>query len=220
MGWSSGRRSRLTYALWESILTHQQGFSGMMAWSAMRFNLAQGGKERFAEGLSVSGDFFKVLGVPPVIGRTFTMQDDQPGCGSPGAVISYAFWQSEFGGDPAVTGRNVRLDGRLFPVLGVTSPGFFGVEIGHRFDVAVPVCADPMFFEPGKNRIPLRTAWWLSAMGRLKPGWTIERADPNCRPFLQQSCRKRFHPITGPTMRRDIWRTSSVQHRVRRGCPS
>ena len=131
---------------------------------------------RFAEGLFVSGDFFKVLGVPPAIGRTFTAEDDQLGCGSPGAVISDAFWQSEFNGDRAVTSRSVRLDGRLFPVVGVTPPGFFGVEIGHRFDIAVPLCADPMFYEPGKNRIPLRTAWWLSAMGRLKPGWTIEQA--------------------------------------------
>jgi predicted permease len=132
---------------------------------------------RFAEGLFVSGDFFHVLGIPPEIGRTFSAQDDQPGCGSPGAIISHGFWQSEFGGDTAVTSRTVRLDGRLFPVLGVTPPGFFGVEIGHRFDIAVPVCADPMFYEPGKNRIPLRTAWWLSTMGRLKPGWTIKRAN-------------------------------------------
>jgi len=177
MGWSSTRSARFTYALWESIRTRQQGFSGTMAWSATRFNLAEGGKVRFAEGLFVSGDFFKVLGIPPAIGRTFTEQDDQPGCGSPGAVISDAFWQSEFGRNAAVTGRSVRLDGRLFPVVGVTPPGFFGVEIGRRFDIAVPVCADPMFYEPGKNRIPLRTAWWLSAMGRLKPGWTIESAN-------------------------------------------
>ncbi len=65
----------------------------MMAWSAKEFNLAQEGKARYAEGLFVSGDFFNVLAVPAAIGRTFTAQDDQPGCGSPGAVISYSFWQ-------------------------------------------------------------------------------------------------------------------------------
>ena len=73
--------------------------------------------------------------------------------------------------------RTVRLDGRLFPVIGVTEPEFFGVEIGHRFDVAVPVCSDPMFWEAGKGRIPTQAAWWLSLMGRLKPGWTIQRAN-------------------------------------------
>jgi putative ABC transport system permease protein len=176
-GWSSTRNARFTYALWESIRVRQAGFSGMLAWSAARFNLADGGRVRFADGLFVSGEFFQVLGVPAEIGNTFTAQDDRLGCGYPGAVISHAFWQSEFAGDPAVTSRKVRLDGRLFPVVGVTPPNFFGVEVGHRFDIAIPLCADPMFYEPGKNRIPVRTAWWLSAMGRLKPGWSIERAN-------------------------------------------
>jgi putative ABC transport system permease protein len=175
-GWWSTRSANFTFALWDSVRRHQQAFSGLMAWSAKGFNLAQGGKARYAEGLFVSGDFFNVLQIPAVIGRTFTAQDDQPGCGSPGAVISYSFWQGEFAGDPAVTNRDVRLDGRLFPVIGVTPPGFFGVEIGNRFDVAVPICSDPMFWEAGKGRIPTQTAWWLSLMGRLKPDWTIERA--------------------------------------------
>jgi putative ABC transport system permease protein len=175
-GWWSTRSANFTSAQWDSVRTHQQAFSGVMAWSAKGFNLTQGGKARYAEGLFVSGGFFNVLSIPAAVGRVFTAQDDQPGCGSPGAVISYSFWQGEFGGDPAVTNRNVRLDGRLFPVIGVTAPPFFGVEIGHRFDVAVPICSDPMFWEPGKGRIPARTAWWLSLIGRLKPGWTIERA--------------------------------------------
>jgi predicted permease len=92
-------------------------------------------------------------------------------------VIGYSFWQSEFAGDPKVTTRTVRLDGRLFPVIGVTAPDFFGVEIGNKFEIAVPLCSDPMFWEPGKGHIPQRSAWWLSMIGRLKPGWTVERAD-------------------------------------------
>jgi predicted permease len=175
-GWWSTRSATFTSAQWESIRAHQEAFSGTMAWSAKEFNLAQGGKARYAEGLFVSGDFFTVLQIPAMVGRVITTQDDQPGCGSPGAVVSYSFWQAELGGDPAVGNRTVRLDGRLFPVIGVTPPGFFGVEIGHRFDVAVPICSDPMFWEAGKGRIPTRNAWWLSLMGRMKPGWTLERA--------------------------------------------
>ncbi|MGA2736209.1 MAG: ABC transporter permease [Bryobacteraceae bacterium] len=176
-GWWSTRSANFTSNLWDSIRKRQQAFSGMIAWSAQGFNLAQEGKARYAEGLFVSGEFFNVLKAPALVGRVFSAEDDRPGCGSPGAVIGYSFWQSEFGGDPAVTGRSVRLDGRLFPVIGVAAPSFFGVEIGHKFDVAVPVCADPMFWEPGKGRIPAPTGWWLSLMGRLKPGWTIERAN-------------------------------------------
>jgi len=180
-GWWSTRSANFTSAQWDSISAHQQAFSGMIAWSAKEFNLVKEGKGRYAEGLFVNGEFFRVLGIPAFIGRTFTKEDDRPGCGSPGAVISYAFWQGEFAGDPGVTSRMVRLDGRLFPVIGVATPGFFGVEVGHRFDIAVPVCSDPMFWEPGKGHLPSRTAWWLSLMGRLKPGWTIERADAQIR---------------------------------------
>jgi putative ABC transport system permease protein len=177
----------------------------MIAWSAQGFNLAQEGKARYAEGLFVSGEFFNILKVPAVVGRVFSARDDQPGCGSPGAVIGYSFWQGEFGGDPAVTNRSVRLDGRLFPVIGVAPPGFFGVEIGHRFDVAVPICADPMFWEPGKGRIPAPTGWWLSLMGRLKPGWTIERPTHSFRLSPRPSCGRRCRPPIAPTRPRDIW---------------
>ncbi len=176
-GWYSTRSARFTYPQWEQIRTRQNAFSETMAWSATRFNLAQGGEPRYAAGLYVSSDFFSVLGVPAMMGRTFTPQDGRPGCGSPGAVIGYGFWQREFGGRADAVGRTVRLDGRPLTILGVTPPDFFGVEVGYRYDVAVPMCADPLFSDDGKGRIPSRIAWWVSAMGRLKPGWTIERAN-------------------------------------------
>jgi len=176
-GWWSTRSATFTSANWDSIRQHQEAFSKVIAWSAKQFNLSTEGKARYAEGLFVSGDFFRALGAQAVVGRVFTAGDDQPGCGSPAAVIGYAFWESEFARDPAVTTRSVRLDGRLFPIIGVAAPEFFGVEIGHKFEVAVPLCSDPMFWEPGKGHIPSRTAWWLSIMGRLKPGWSVARAN-------------------------------------------
>ncbi len=194
-GWWSTRSATFTSKQWESLRQQQQAFSGMIAWSAKDFNLSQEGKARYKEGLFVNGDFFNVLKVPALIGRVFTAQDDQPGCGSPGAVIGYSFWQGEFGGDPGVINRTVRLDGNVFPVIGVTAPEFFGVEIGHRFDVAVPICSDPVFWEPGKGRIPAATGWWLSIMGRLKPGWTLEKANAQIQ-------------VISPTVMRDSLPTS------------
>ena len=176
-GWWSTRSANFTSKQWDSLRREQQAFSGLIAWSAQDFNLNPQGKARYKEGLFVSGDFFNVLKVPAVVGRVFTARDDHPGCGSPGAVIGYSFWQGEFGGDPGVINRTVKLDGNVFPVIGVTGPEFFGVEIGHRFDIAIPTCSDPLFWEAGKGRIPRANAWWLSIMGRLKPGWTLERAN-------------------------------------------
>src|SRR5215813_901086 len=123
----STRSARLTSGHWQQIQSQQQAFTGVLAWSASRFNLASGGEVRNAEGLFVSGSFFPVLGVQPALGRLFTPEDDTPTCSNAGAVISYAFWQREFGGDPSAIGREVSLDGRRCPVIGVTPASFFGV---------------------------------------------------------------------------------------------
>jgi predicted permease len=177
----STRSAEFTYAQWDEIRRQQQAFSGLAAWSATRFNLAPGGEARYAEGLYVSGDFFRVLGVSALLGRTFTAADDTAACGNPGAVASYSFWQRELGGDSNALGRQVWLDGHMLPVVGVTPAEFFGVEVGHRYDVAIPMCADRAFSDDGKGRIPVRTDWWISILGRLKPGWTLERADSHIR---------------------------------------
>src|SRR5712664_3022241 len=130
MGWYSTRSARFTYPQWELIHSRQQAFSETMAWSATRFNLAQGGEARYAEGLYVSGDYFSALGVAAMAGRTLSAQDDRAGCGTPAAVISYAFWQREFAGERSVLGRELSLDNRKFPIIGITPPEFFGVEVG------------------------------------------------------------------------------------------
>jgi putative ABC transport system permease protein len=175
-----GNRGRVRYApvtnpLWEQIRDRQQGFASVAAWGVAGFNLAQGGEVRPARGLWVSGDFFNVLGVQPQLGRVFTQEDDRRGCNAPGVVISHGFWQSEFGGVPDVVGHKLTLSDRQLQVIGVTPPSFFGLEVGKSFDVALPICADPMF--SGANpRLDSGTNWWLMITGRLKPGWTTSQA--------------------------------------------
>ena len=171
----TGRRPNLTNALWEQIRDRQQAFSGIFAWGADNFDLTTGGERRNARGLWVSGDFFNVLGVKPFLGRLLTVEDDVHGCGSAGAVISYAFWQREFGGSPAALGKKLSLDGFPVEIIGVTPPDFFGVEVAWRFDVAVPICVEPIL-QPQINAFNKRNWWWLGVMGRLKPGWTVQTA--------------------------------------------
>ncbi len=194
-GWFSSRSSRLTYAQWDEIRARQQAFTGVLAWSDTRLNLAKGGEARYAEGVYVSGDFFRTLGVNALIGRTFTSQDDSQTCSGTGTVISYAFWQREFGGDRGVLGRTVSLDGYSFPVIGVTPAAFFGVEVGSRYDVAIPLCADRLMADDKKGRIPVRHAYWLSMIGRLKPGWSPERATSQLHALSPEIMRATLPPI-------------------------
>ena len=178
--WGSGQfssqYSQLSFAMWEQIRKRQEGFAEIAVWSDQRFNLATGGEVRNAKGIRVSGDFFHVLGVEPILGRLLSAEDDQPGCSASAADISYSFWQRNFAGDPSVVGKRLTLDGNSFEVLGVTPPGFNGISVGDTFDVALPICVEPIL-SPRNNRLTLRHAWWLASIGRLKPGWTIARAN-------------------------------------------
>ncbi len=169
------RYPEATYRMWEQIRQRQQGFSGVFAFGNEQLNLATGGQVRYAQGIWVSGEYFDVLGIQPILGRVFHANDDHAGCGAPGAVLSYAFWQREFGGAANVVGKTITLEGHAFPVLGVTPASFTGVDVGHRFDVAVPICSEPLI--DGENSLYATPhAWWLGIMGRLKPGWTLEKA--------------------------------------------
>jgi predicted permease len=176
----NGRYADLTHAVFEELRRVQEPFSGLLAWSHSTFDLAERGESRFAEnGLWVSGNYFDLLGVRPHVGRLLTEADDVRGCAAPGVVLSHSFWRREFGGDPRVIGKRITVSGRPLEIIGVSEQGFFGVEVGRSFDLAVPLCADGLL--NAASRLGTRWIWWLGAMGRLKPGWTLERANAHLR---------------------------------------
>jgi putative ABC transport system permease protein len=165
-GRHTGRNRQISQPQYEALLPRQQAFSSFIAFGDTRFNLSRTGEVRYVDGLWVSGNFFDTLGVTPAIGRLIGPADDVKGCGQI-AVISYALWQSQFGGRADVIGQTLPGAGAGMTIVGVTAPGFWGVEVGRQFGVAAPICAS------GNTR---RDHWWLAAMGRLKPGWTREQA--------------------------------------------
>ena len=165
----------VTNNIWEQVRERQEALDGPFAWSSDTLNLARGGEARFARALWVSGDFFNTLGVRPELGRVLTREDDRKGCGEGGVVVSHAFWRREFGGDPGAVGRGLMLEGHTFEVVGVTPASFYGMEVGRYFDVALPLCAEPLL-NGEASMLNNCTGWWLTVMGRLKPGWTEERA--------------------------------------------
>jgi predicted permease len=190
----SGQYSQLTFPMWEQIRKRQEGFSEIAAWAEQSFNLAAGGEVRIAKGIRVSGDFFHVLGIQPVLGRLLGPEDDQAGCPASGANISYAFWQRNFAGDASVLGKRLTLDGNSFEVLGVTPAGFNGISVGNTFDVALPVCVEPLL-NPRDNRLPQRASWWLASIGRLKPGWTMQRANAQMNAVTPQILQETIPPV-------------------------
>src|SRR5215470_3442294 len=158
-------RADLTSGIWNLLREQQQGFSSVAAWSPQQHNLGQGGEARNANVLMVSGEFFPMLGLQPVIGRLLAPSDDYRGCGTQGAVISYAFWQSEYGGREAALGSKVTLDRQIFQVIGVSPPSFHGVDIGRDFDLAIAMCSEPAFNKKD-SWTDNPVTWWLAVIGR------------------------------------------------------
>ena len=167
-----------TNPIWEQVRDHQQSFSGALAFNTDRFDLAAGGESHFAEGVWVSGDFFRVLGVPAMRGRVFTADDDLHGGGHAGpvAVISHGFWKRHFASDPDIVGKTIRLNRHPFTIIGVTPPWFTGLDVDTRFDVAIPIGCEPIL-HTDHSALAARSWWWLRILGRLTPGETPQQAE-------------------------------------------
>jgi putative ABC transport system permease protein len=172
LGWTS-----FTYPIWESIRDHQQAFDSAAVFTGAGFDESTGGQRRGLQGIWVGGPFFDTLGIKPWIGRLLTPADDRRGGGPDGpvAVLSYPFWVTRYNASPDALGRTIQLNGVSFTIVGVTPPGFFGVEVGSSFNVAVPLGTEPLL--RGKDSVlDRRGLWWLRIIGRLKPGQTAGEA--------------------------------------------
>src|SRR6266403_3493277 len=108
-GHFTSRYSDLTYAMWQQIHSEQQGFSNSFAWGPTQFNISPAGEVRIVQGLWVSGGFFQTLGVEPALGSLLLPSDDQQECASAGAILSYPYWQREYGGQPDVIGHKLTI---------------------------------------------------------------------------------------------------------------
>jgi predicted permease len=124
---------------------------------------------------SVSGNYFEVLGVGPTIGRTITPDDDRTAGGAPVVVLSHGFWKRRFGGDPAVVGQSITINGRPMDVIGVAARDFQGIEVGAVVDVFVPLTMKAALTPTWDDLANWRSRW-VNVMARLAPGVSFEQA--------------------------------------------
>src|ERR1051326_5542145 len=172
----------LSYPLYQEIRLNQQAFTDIFAWDSgySTLRLGQGTETRQVSVIAVTGEFFSTLGISPVSGRLLRSEDDFRGCPAPGVVLSYPFWQSEFGGSPSAIGSRLFVQGRALQVIGVAPPGFAGPEVGLRFDLALPLCSVAALNNEA-SAFERRDYSWLIVMGRLKPGWNLAKASEHLR---------------------------------------
>jgi len=198
-----------TNPIWEAIRERApQLVESAAACSYTRLDLASGGEAQLAEAFFASGEFFDVVGVPAMLGRTFTRDDDRRGGGGAGpvTVLSYAFWQRRYGGAADAIGATLTLNGVPFTVVGVTPPGFFGPTAGRSFDVAVPIGVVDRLEPSDNSRLEARSWWWLDVIARLRPGQTVEAATQALRTVQPQ-----IREATLPTN----WRPKDLEQYLR-----
>jgi predicted permease len=172
---SAGIESYLpfTYPDYTYFRDHSQSFAGagVIAYDGdgepAIWNRA--GEGQVVQGQLVSGNFFSVLSVNAVMGRSLTKEDDELSHPRPVVVLSHSFWQQRLSGDPEIVGRTMMLNGTSFNVVGVAPAGFAGMLVAQEPDFWVPLTMQEQFTRD-KNRFTNRQSNWLLLAGRLGPG--------------------------------------------------
>jgi len=167
-----------SYPFYREFRAKSTAFSGIAAISSIQFgshaSVSAGPPEQVRIDL-VSANYFSVLGVPPALGRTLTATDESaPGSG-PVAVISYAWWQRRFGGDPAVLGKTIRVESNNYTIVGVAQPGFFGTTVGHASELWIPLSMEKEI-SPGWHGLEDKNFHSLYLIARLNPAVTLQQA--------------------------------------------
>jgi len=187
IGFGDGDRDFITYPEFQQLERNNQVFSGLLAASnyASRIPVELQTTDSAANGAParisvISGSYFPVLGVTPILGRAFGPEVDKLRDANPVAVISYAFWRDRFAGAREVIGRKIRILNTSYEVVGVAPPEFHGETVGANPDIWVPLTMQSEVF-PGHDYLseetqPFRKTEWLHAIGRLKPEVTLAEA--------------------------------------------
>ncbi|HEY4100379.1 MAG TPA: ABC transporter permease [Gemmatimonadales bacterium] len=164
-----------TNPLWEQIRARDSLFGAVFAYSSASFNLSTQGIEQPTAASTVSGDFFRGLGVQPVAGRLISAADDLPGCPLV-TVLGDAFARARFGSAAAAVGKAIPIEGHPAVVIGVADPRFTGLEVGQRTDLYAPLCAEPILTGDPKV-LTRRSRWYLKVMVRTRAGESLARTD-------------------------------------------
>jgi predicted permease len=187
----SARTDLLSYPLYKDIRAGNRVLSDVMASGrAPLYQLrtiasepADGARSRY-----VSGNYFKVLRVPAMIGRTFDGSEDESFGAAPYVVISYSLWKKRFGADPAVVGKRVFLSAAAYPmtVIGVTPSWFTGEIVGQSIEMWIPATMQEAL-QPLQKMLGDRGASWLLLMGRRNQGMSIEQVSAGLAPVIRRS---------------------------------
>ena len=204
---------QFSYREYLDVRGNTKSYDGVIANAdiqAVGFSAAPGATPRVRGGMMVSGNYFHVLGVEPQLGRGFRENEDEVPGRDAVMVLGPDFWKHEFGSDPSVLGRAMRLNGTDFTVIGVAPDTFPGMQVFGRPDFYMPLAMARAFStNPQKKFLEDRDDRELRVRARLKPGTTLQQAQTELA-ALAQTFKREY-----PKLNRDRGATVRTQFEMR-----
>ncbi len=164
-----------SYPNYKDFRDRNDVFSGLIGYRFTPLSMSHDGINERVWGYEVTGNYFDVLGVNTILGRTISLDDDRVAGASPIAVMSYKCWQQRFGGDQSIIGKDVIVNGRNFTIVGVAPRGFSGTEVISQPELWFPMAMEAQL-EAGSNWLDDREWNNVFIQGRLEPGVSVARA--------------------------------------------
>jgi predicted permease len=209
--------SDLTFAYpdYVDLRDRNRSFSGLVAFKNWRVSLSGVGRPESVWSLLATANYFDVLDVRPILGRGFLPSDDEKPGGSPVIVISYALWQSHFGGNQAIIGQKVHINHQPYTVVGVTPPLFQGSQTALSADLWIPMMMEKQLSD--FDMLNQRSEYPMLLFGRVKPGVSLLQAQEETRLLMRQIVEQYANDHKGmsvaPTVE-PMWRSSTGGNRL------
>lgn len=180
-----------SYPLYKALRDRNSVFTGLCAAASdhrVDVDSGQGELSEKITGRMVSGNYFTLLGLKPAAGRLFSDSDETAENANPVVVLNYSYWQRKFAFSPSIIGKDIRLNGYPFTVVGIAPAGFDGDVVGERMALFVPLTMQPEIVR-GRHWRNSPNNSWLSLIGRLKSGITPAQAEANLNIVFEQALR-------------------------------
>ena len=199
--WSDGDSpASFSYPMYERLAQSSGEVADLLARFGIPLSVSVHGQAERASGELVSGNYFEVLRVRPALGRVFNQEDNRNPGAHPLAVLSHGYWMRRFAGDPSVLNETILVNDVSLTVVGVARQGFWGVQVGQDTDIFIPITMKAQM-TPNWDGLADWNDYWLSIMGRMKPGLTREAAEQGLtlayRPLLEEHLSSVERPFTG-----------------------
>jgi putative ABC transport system permease protein len=158
-----------SYPMYKALRENSATVCNMLGQYSFSANISSRGQTEHGLGQLVSGNYFQALGVPPALGRVFSLDDDRVPGGHPVVVLSHAYWTRHFGGDPSILNKGLLINNVEMTVVGVARAGFSGAQVGKSPDVFVPLMMTPQM-TLGQNTLDGWNDYWLKVLARRRAG--------------------------------------------------